>query len=162
MDKWTEGDLTPSPYGRVSRAISYLLFSLLSIVALWFIWFLWCIYHNPCFDVSSKRCKEFALTEDRDNPRTSPINLSYLKKPATLVYPLLSMIQKEEGSVVISIEIDEKGQIISRKVVESSGYDLLDTAALTSTSTFAIDLKKLESYDFPVERRVKVTFRLAY
>jgi protein TonB len=45
-------------------------------------------------------------------------------------YPKLAIAQGEEGTVVLSITVDDAGHITTISVKESSGYSLLDRAAL--------------------------------
>lgn len=67
---------------------------------------------------------------------------------------------QEEGSVALSVYIDAEGNIISKDVIESSGFKNLDEAAVESLSTFQVDLKKLKNTEFPVRKDIKFTFKL--
>ena len=46
------------------------------------------------------------------------------------VYPRLSRLRGEEGSVVLSVKISYRGIPVSVKVIQSSGFYLLDQAAI--------------------------------
>ncbi len=50
--------------------------------------------------------------------------------PISPIYPELSRAYKEEGLVIISVELDENGNIIDAKIKKSSGHDRLDKEAL--------------------------------
>ncbi|WP_367398820.1 energy transducer TonB [Neisseria perflava] len=45
-------------------------------------------------------------------------------------YPELSRINHEHGTVPIQITVSEYGQVVNAKLVGTSGYERLDTAAL--------------------------------
>ena len=47
-------------------------------------------------------------------------------------YPAISRRMGEEGKLVLRVELDENGRIDDAKVINSSGYERLDTAALTA------------------------------
>jgi protein TonB len=46
------------------------------------------------------------------------------------VYPRESLLNREQGTVVLLIEVDESGKITSVQVKESSGYPRLDQASV--------------------------------
>ncbi len=68
---------------------------------------------------------------------TGPVTLSTelsvscpkLTPPA---YPAISRRMGEEGKLVLRVELDERGRIDDAKVINSSGYERLDAAALTA------------------------------
>lgn len=70
-------------------------------------------------------------------PPAGPVTLSTelsvscpkLTPPA---YPAISRRMGEEGKLVLRVELDERGRIDDAKVINSSGYERLDTAALTA------------------------------
>lgn len=49
-------------------------------------------------------------------------------------YPPEAIRRNQEGSVLVGFDIDESGKVVNGKVVQSSGYESLDNAALASTS----------------------------
>jgi protein TonB len=66
------------------------------------------------------------------------IKPNYLKNPAP-VYPLESRSAKQEGLVVLSVDVDRRGRPMIIRVERSSGHDLLDRAAVKAVRgwTFA-------------------------
>lgn len=68
-----------------------------------------------------------SLTEDTGKSVTG--KATYMPKPK---YPLTSRRNKEEGTVLFKIDIDEKGKLISYEIIKSSGFERLDTAAIDS------------------------------
>ncbi|UJP05413.1 MAG: energy transducer TonB [Nitrosomonas sp.] len=51
-------------------------------------------------------------------------------------YPAISRRMGEEGKLVLRVELDENGRIAAAKVINSSGYERLDTAALTAVKNW--------------------------
>ena len=51
-------------------------------------------------------------------------------------YPAISRRMGEEGKLILRVELDEKGHIDSAKVINSSGYERLDSAALTAVKSW--------------------------
>lgn len=51
-------------------------------------------------------------------------------------YPAISRRMGEEGKLVLRVELDENGQIDKAKVINSSGYERLDSAALTAVKSW--------------------------
>ncbi len=51
-------------------------------------------------------------------------------------YPAISRRMGEEGKLVLRVELDETGHIDEAKVINSSGYERLDAAALTAVKSW--------------------------
>ncbi len=51
-------------------------------------------------------------------------------------YPAISRRMGEEGKLVLRVELDEAGHIDEAKVINSSGYERLDAAALTAVKSW--------------------------
>lgn len=51
-------------------------------------------------------------------------------------YPAISRRMGEEGKLVLRVELDESGRIDDAKVINSSGYERLDTAALAAVKSW--------------------------
>lgn len=72
---------------------------------------------------------------------TGPVTLSSelsvsCPKLTAPTYPAISRRMGEEGKLVLRVELDESGRIDKAKVIDSSGYERLDTAALTAVRTW--------------------------
>lgn len=72
---------------------------------------------------------------------TGPVTLSSelsvsCPKLTAPTYPAISRRMGEEGKLVLRVELDESGRIDDAKVVDSSGYERLDTAALTAVKSW--------------------------
>ncbi len=57
-------------------------------------------------------------------------------KQAAPIYPAISRRMSEEGKLVLRVELDEKGNVDNAKVINSSGYERLDNAALTAVKNW--------------------------
>ncbi|MBX3628445.1 MAG: energy transducer TonB [Nitrosomonas sp.] len=55
---------------------------------------------------------------------------------AAPTYPAISRRMGEEGKLVLRVELDENGRIDSARVIDSSGYDRLDNAALEAVRSW--------------------------
>jgi len=156
MHGLAEGQLRP----KHNRIKSIVLAVIAFVVVGFFIWGFWCLSRDPCFLLNERECIEYGHEQDKLNPHVNELNFSFLISPGKLVYPWISTYKKEEGSVVLHMEIDSGGNIISNRVSESSGFDRLDAAAIESLSTFKVDVEKLNGKEFPRGKDVKITFEL--
>lgn len=73
--------------------------------------------------------------------QTAPVALSSelsvsCPKLAPPEYPAISRRMGEEGKLVLRVELDEKGHIDNAKVLNSSGYERLDAAALSAVRSW--------------------------
>lgn len=156
MDGFAEGQLRP----KHNRTKSILLVVIVCVVIGFFILGFWCLSSDPCFLANERECIEYGNEQDKLNPHVNELNFSFLISPGKLVYPWISTYKREEGSVVLYIEIDDRGNIITNRVSESSGFDRLDAAAIESLSTFEVDIEKLNKKEFPIGKSIKFTFKL--
>ena len=83
---------------------------------------------------------------------------SYVPEPR---YPLISRRNKEEGSIIFNIEIDNKGNMTAYKIVQSSGYKRLDKEAEKSlkTAKFQPALKNGEPVNSNFDLKITFTLR---
>jgi len=73
--------------------------------------------------------------------QTGPVTLSSelsvsCPKLSAPTYPAISRRMGEEGKLVLRVELDENGRIDNAKVINSSGYERLDDAALTAVKSW--------------------------
>lgn len=73
--------------------------------------------------------------------QTGPVTLSSelsvsCPKLTAPTYPAISRRMGEEGKLVLRVELDENGRIDDAKVINSSGYERLDSAALTAVKSW--------------------------
>ena len=73
--------------------------------------------------------------------QTGPVTLSSelsvsCPKLTAPTYPAISRRMGEEGKLVLRVELDENGRIDEAKVIDSSGYERLDTAALIAVRSW--------------------------
>jgi len=73
--------------------------------------------------------------------QTGPVTLSSelsvsCPKLIAPTYPAISRRMGEEGKLVLRVELDENGRIDDAKVINSSGYERLDDAALAAVKSW--------------------------
>lgn len=54
--------------------------------------------------------------------------------PSAPVYPELARQRRQQGTVVVEVQLDQSGAQVLRKLLQSSGVDSLDEAALTAVA----------------------------
>lgn len=86
-----------------------------------------------------------------------PIGLSGNKAPA---YPREAKRRREQGTVWLSIEVLEDGTVGQISVSQSSGYELLDQAALDAVKRWQFTPAKLEGRFVRSEGRLPIEFVL--
>ncbi|MBL0010687.1 MAG: energy transducer TonB [Nitrosomonas sp.] len=85
----------------------------------------------------SKPVVEAPPTQMQTGPVTLSSELSVSCPKLTAPdYPAISRRMGEEGKLVLRVELDENGHIDDAKVINSSGYERLDAAALTAVKSW--------------------------
>lgn len=74
-------------------------------------------------------------------------------------YPEEARRQHQEGVVVLSVEVSTEGRPTDISLKRSSGYDMLDQAAIQAVRRWTFDPARVAS--FPVESRVDVPIRFS-
>ncbi len=96
-------------------------------------------FAEPVID-QSRQSKQVAAAPPTQMP-AEPVTLSSelsvsCPKLTAPAYPAISRRMGEEGKLVLRVELDEKGHIDDAKVINSSGYERLDAAALTAVKNW--------------------------
>ncbi len=86
-----------------------------------------------------------------------PYLISYSK---TIAYPRWAVHQGWEGEVVLAIEILENGHVGAAVVMESSGYKILDDAALKAIKDWRFQAATLDGKAFRSCVQLPVNFQL--
>jgi protein TonB len=85
----------------------------------------------------SKPVVEAPPTQMQTGPVTLSSELSVSCPKLTAPdYPAISRRMGEEGKLVLRVELDETGHIDDAKIINSSGYERLDAAALTAVKSW--------------------------
>lgn len=75
-------------------------------------------------------------------------------------FPLQSRLRAQEGVVHLEVKVDESGRVSETQLLRSSGYDLLDRAALQSVRNYwAFDVTQCERKDLPASDLISVEYR---
>ena len=75
-------------------------------------------------------------------------------------YPQKAMDLMQEGRVLITLEINKKGQILAAKIQESSGYPLLDESALAAAKRCKFSSKTANSKLKATKLSIPYTFKI--
>ncbi len=75
-------------------------------------------------------------------------------------YPLLAQQRGWEGTVLLTLQIDERGHVTKATVARSSGYDVLDAEAIAAVSTWRGEPAMRNGAPVATEETLPVRFRL--
>lgn len=67
---------------------------------------------------------------DRSGAPRMVSSIDYLDGPPKPAYPSRAKSRKQEGRVIVRVQVDPGGQLKSVQLIKSSGFDLLDQSAL--------------------------------
>lgn len=96
---------------------------------------------SPTAQASSNHCQPRILNED-------------------VSFPMRSQLRGQQGTVFIDVTIGEQGEPAGVRVIESSGYRLLDRAAARSAlERWTFDVSACERKDLPITQRIAVEYR---
>lgn len=95
-------------------------------------------------------------------PRPSQETISTKTKPDYFQnrppkYPPLAKQMHQEGLVMLMVEVDRKGLVVKVEVKQSSGYQLLDQAALEAVRYWRFQPERIG--DIPIESKVVIPVR---
>ncbi|MCR5415044.1 MAG: energy transducer TonB [Kiritimatiellae bacterium] len=76
------------------------------------------------------------------------------------VYPRIARLRNQEGTVLLNVDIDEKGLVQRAEIAESSGYILLDEAALDAVRKAVFSPAVAGSSAVPSSTQIPLVFRL--
>lgn len=85
----------------------------------------------------------------------------YLKNPEP-IYPLAARRRHQEGLVVVNVRVNRTGRALSVSLKQSSGYPLLDDAALTQVREWEFAPARIGTQAVESEIEVPVRFKLTH
>ncbi len=85
---------------------------------------------------------------------------AFRKPPSTPDYPRQARRRNQEGAVLVEVLVDEAGETLDVEVIESSGYLLLDRAAVKAVSQWAFQPKSVGKHTVKSKVQVPVLFEL--
>jgi TonB family protein len=75
-------------------------------------------------------------------------------------FPVRSQVRGHEGTVFLNVSVDENGRAQTAQLQHSSGYRLLDRAAVNSViNKWVFDVSSCERKDLPANHLVAVEYR---
>ncbi|MET0497754.1 MAG: energy transducer TonB [Steroidobacteraceae bacterium] len=79
---------------------------------------------------------------------------------SSTVFPMRSQLRGQSGIVTISVSIDNTGRATAARLLQSSGYRLLDRAATNSVrDNWQFDISGCDRNDLPTTRAVSIEYR---
>ncbi len=87
-----------------------------------------------------------------------PVNYLLNPKP---IYPLAALRRQEEGLVILSVRVDPSGFPSRVEILQSSKFELLDTAAVQAVSQWRFTPARIGSLPVASQIEVPIQFRLA-
>lgn len=84
---------------------------------------------------------------------------AYLSNPEP-VYPAQSRRRKEEGTVLLGVEVSSEGRALRVEIDQSSGHALLDEAALKAVRHWRFEPARLGNRSVNSHVQVPIRFRL--
>ena len=87
-------------------------------------------------------------------------NPSFRRPPKPADYPRQAQRRNQEGTVLVEALVDEKGDVISIKIVKSSGYQLLDRSATKAVRSWAFQPRMVGRLATKSKVQVPVLFEL--
>ena len=110
---------------------------------------------SPSTDTVSEISQKVTDTASTSGGSSTPI-VSQNTKPH---YPFIALKRHIQGTVIISILIDEMGQSKQIKIKQSSGFDILDNSALKAVQKWqfkpASTQKSAQWLDIPIEFKIE-------
>lgn len=99
-------------------------------------------------------------------PATAASSTAGVKRPAALTaaiqprYPRAARLRHQEGMVIIELQVDRRGCPRAPRVVEPSGYALLDQAALQAAARSRFDPARQGGHPITSTHRLRFCFSL--
>lgn len=84
---------------------------------------------------------------------------AFASPPSPPVYPRLARQRRQQGTVVIEVQLGRAGEQVARQLLQSSGVDSLDRAALAAVKSW--QFLPFRENDRPRQSRVRLPIRFA-
>ncbi len=113
-------------------------------------------------EVATKQ-EQLQPQQDHNQPRIVE-DISYIKNIYQLgskqnpppPYPRLAKLRKYEGTVKIEIMVNFRGTVLDAQIQQSSGYKILDEAALKTLKTWQFNIEAATQLALSEERQYKI------
>ncbi|TMM45242.1 energy transducer TonB [Colwellia ponticola] len=103
------------------------------------------------------------LTKAQQPSNALPVQIqqpSFKTKPQPINYPRLAKRRNMQGEILVEIWLDEQGEQIEQRIISSSGYQLLDDAALASIKRWQFQGHSNGHQQIASRVQIPVTFTL--
>ncbi|OBT15509.1 hypothetical protein A9264_13225 [Vibrio sp. UCD-FRSSP16_10] len=85
---------------------------------------------------------------------------TFSAKPTPVRYPRLAQKRGWQGSTLIEVWIDKEGQQIQQDVIQSSGHELLDEAAINAVTQWQFERRDEQGQRIAYRVQVPINFKL--
>ena len=99
-----------------------------------------------------------ATSDKRGKQKSSVVHEAKYRRQTPPSYPRRAVELRQEGTVVLHVEVLSSGLPRAMKVAQSSGYRLLDTAALTAVKKWEFEPTSVDGVEVAAWVRVPVRF----
>lgn len=99
---------------------------------------------------------------DQDNETSFPVvkQARFRQPPQPPVYPALALQRRQEGSALIRALVDGQGETEKVELVRSSGFSVLDSAALAAVEGWSFSSAKVDGVAMKAWVEVPVAFQI--
>jgi len=114
--------------------------------------------------IEEKLANEKLTTEITTQEKTAQLPVTtarplYKKNPKP-VYPTIARRRRYQGTTLLEVQVDSRGRVGELRVVQSSGYEVLDRAALTAVRDWLFEPGRRRDVRVDMWVRVPVRFQL--
>ncbi len=109
--------------------------------------------------VSSRADIQNSATLPARNTPTTSARPIFNPKP---IYPALARRERQQGRVILALQINTAGHVTNVSLVRSSGFPLLDAAALQSVRRWSFVPAQVAGLAIPSKLEVPITFSLTH
>jgi protein TonB len=111
---------------------------------------------------SATPAERHAVQQNEETTLPGIVQLAYPRYQlnAPPLYPGQARKRGQEGTVILQVLVNEKGRVDALEIEDSSGFGLLDRAAVSSVRKWSFEPGKKGDKRIPMWVRVPVTFKL--
>ncbi|WP_407333825.1 TonB family protein [Enterovibrio sp. 27052020O] len=101
-----------------------------------------------------------AMNQAKDSAPVMVERPQFKVRPSQPTYPRMAMRKGMQGNVLIEVWLDESGNQIKQALVKSSGFDLLDSAAISAVKKWRFQSHTVNGVALAHRVRIPVRFNL--
>lgn len=94
------------------------------------------VHHKPAAKIVSSAAQRASGGVAKDLSTVRSLKKASWLQYVAPVYPTDALLNEEQGTVVLAIQLDANGKYLSSEIIRSSGYAALDNAALVASRSW--------------------------